>query len=200
MKERPILFSGAMVNAILAGTKTQTRRIVKAKGTPFPSASGAFVDMDATAQQISALHCPYGEPGDRLWVRETWYCDAIDCQVGPYIQPNNSAALMFYRATDGGTIQQWSGTLNPWRPAIHMPRWASRILLEVVDLRVERLQQISEADAAAEGALTTARTFEQIPIEPAVFAFKHLWESIHGPGSWAADPWVWVVCFQQVKG
>jgi hypothetical protein len=205
MKERPILFSASMVNAILAGTKTQTRRIVKAKGTPFASASGAFIDMDASAQQIRALPCKYGEPGDRLWVRETWYCDHFDCQVGPYIQPNGWEELLYYKARDdAGGGMTWTGfsgekMRNPWRPSIHMPRWASRITLEIEDVRVERLQKISEADATAEGAFAGARKFGQIPIEPAVFAFKDLWESIHGPGSWAANPWVWVVCFRHVK-
>lgn len=162
MKERPIIFSAPMVRAILAGTKVQTR----------------FV-----------LGCPYGQPGDRLWVREAWARDDEDGQL-------------MYRADVGRDL-----CADAWRPSIHMPRWASRITLEVTAVRVERLQDISEADAQAEGVIPKWEpgcsgrlmdAFGGFSFRPAASAYAELWEQINGPGAWDANPWVWVVEFKRV--
>lgn len=163
MKERPILFSGPMVRAILDGRKTQTRRVVKPR-------QGMLDDW-------TGLPCPYGKPGDRLWVRETCYFE----------QPHGE---VIYRADPGS-----EKALDPeftglrWRPSIHMPRWASRITLEIVNVRVERLQDIRVDDARAEGV--TAKW--------PVHGFRNLWQSINGFGSWDANPWVWVVEFRNME-
>jgi hypothetical protein len=167
MKERPILFSGPMVRAILEGRKTQTRRIVKPQ--PLCIASGEWI-MNGSA-------CKYGKPGDRLWVRETWWAPRDDVR-GEY-----KREYIKYAATLDGMGQP------TWKPSIHMPRWASRINLEVVSVRVERLQNISEEDARAEGIWQ--------PNWP--LSWRQLWESINGAGSWEANPWVWVVEFKRIE-
>jgi hypothetical protein len=178
MKERPILFSAPMVHAILAGQKTQTRRV-------------RFV-----------FGCPYGQPGDRLWVRESWARDDEDGQV-------------MYRADIGRDVcaDAWEqGRIEgvpryKWKPSIHMPRWASRILLEVTSVRVERLQDISESDALAEGVTPKWEpgcsgrlmdAFGGFSFRPAASAYAELWEQINGPGSWDTNPWVWVIEFKRV--
>jgi hypothetical protein len=179
MKERPILFSAPMVRGILAGTKVQTRRVVK------PQAMGQWGPV---------VPCPYGQPGDRLWVREAW--DFI-----PEGDPGTpSCAGIRYWADAGYELRTPPSNYNPMlygkervRPSIHMPRWASRITLEVTGVRVERLQDISEADARAEGISRA-----DCPDWHATTDYRALWESIHGPGSWAANPWVWVVEFKRV--
>lgn len=188
-REKPILFSGEMVRAILEGRKTQTRRVVK----PQPGANnriritGGNV-MNIRDQKISE-NCPYGQPGDRLWVRETW-------------RPHTPDATA-YRADGDGVMD---GFRWRWRPSIHMPRWASRILLEVVAVRVERLQDISEHDAIEEGLFSTG--FAAGVCHPHAqencrrCGYKALWNRIIGPGAWDANPWVWVVEFKviEVKG
>jgi len=179
MKERPILFSGAMIRAILAGQKTQTRRVVKpqAIASPIPSS------------KTGRVHCPYGKPGDRLWVREAWRTVAESNDLTPR---DLTAAHRFWYEADA-PHQLGYGKL---RPSIHMPRIASRILLEVVSVRVERLQDISEADAEAEGITTT----ECLECDGWANAYSRLWDSIYGEGSWAANPWVWVVEFKRIEG
>jgi hypothetical protein len=154
MKERPIIFSDAMVRAILDGTKTQTRRIVK----------------PPLEQNTPAVACPYGKPGDWLWVRETWAEQAGD---------------VIYRATD--TTER-----KLWKPAIFMPRWASRITLEIESIRVERLQDCSRADAMAEGYPAKNMADGPDPLE----WYATLWNNINGLGSWDANPWVWVISFR----
>ena len=172
MTERPILFSAPMVRAILAGTKTQTRRVVKLK----PDYMETFLRLP---NKVAC--CPYGQPGGRLWVRETFE----DCESALH-------SCVLYRA-DGGT----PGT--KWTPSIHMPRWASRITLEITGMRVERLQDISEADAMAEGVhYSLLEKIQAGQDRWARHAYKKLWESIHGPGSWDLNPWVWVVEFKGV--
>lgn len=190
MKERPILFSAPMVRAIIDGSKTQTRRVVKqdrdglldCKPTPAWDAFWKCVD------------CPYGKPGDRLWVRETFAvvprtAYARSDGVQQTLRPDDDHDAAIYRA--GWTHS--NGGFR-WRPSIHMPRWASRILLEITDVRVERAQDISDRDARDEGA-------EQIgDCEGAYVAgFRRLWESINGADSWAANPWVWVVAFRRIE-
>lgn len=209
MKERPILFSGAMVRALLAGTKTQTRRVVKMKhyhqieerddGSPWPWM------YDGEREEDSWMHCPYGQPGDRLWVREA-FCKIIG-QSGGWIETD-------YRATytHGFRLGDSLGIRKKWTPSIHMPRDASRITLEITGVRVERLQDISEADAMAEG-IERAEDFFGCPCwraydEPegsdVVFpddpigSYASLWMSINGPGSWDANPWVWVLEFRRI--
>lgn len=216
MKERPILFSGAMVRAILSGAKTQTRRIAPiqsldifehdgglvtwnvrftkpiGKSRTIGSYSGGFATPDKARQIVAAEFCPYGQPGDRLWVREAWSID-------PHPGPNYSGGLrspdggeVMYRATDG-----WHG---PWRPSIHMPRWASRLTLEITGVRVERLKEIGAADAMEEGVAVHADHYNKPighPCSP-VMAYRDLWEYINGPGSWDANPWVWVVEFHRI--
>lgn len=198
MKERPILFSAPMVRAILAGTKTQTRRAWPVQ--PPPGVRIGWVPGKTRAGR-------YGKPGDRLWVRETWYCDDYRVQRGPYIKPDDMNVdeaqrdgTLVYRASSGD--RPYEAEQPIWRPSIHMPRWASRITLEVTAVRVERLQNISEPDAQAEGivpqgdggwALADTTHYSST----AVSSYCSLWESINGPGSWGANPWVWVVEFKR---
>lgn len=207
MKERPILFSGPMVRAILDGRKTQTRRVVKqvpswqhcGKDIMEWGLSGCYSDegthwLDIQTEVDDNSHteifCPYGALGDQLWVRETW---------GP------CAGGVVYRA-DGGTVCPDGGK---WKPSIFMPRWASRISLEIEAVMVERLNEISEDDAKAEGASYHNSTggigqsgwrhdYSDVHAD-ARSSFARLWESINGPGSWELNPWVWVIQFRRVK-
>lgn len=194
MADRPILFSAPMVRALLAGTKTQTRRIIKCPayyqieekddGKPWPWMYDGERDRD------HFLPCPYGTPGDRLWVREAWRAVWSSDDEPPRVF---NAGYRFWYEADS-PHQDGFGKL---RPSIHMPRCASRITLEITDVRVERLQDISEADAMAEGA-------EPILVPPDggsaphVEGYRVLWESINGPGSWDANPWVWALSFKRV--
>lgn len=222
MKERPILFNGAMVRAILDGTKTQTRRVVKgAPANPEAYVLGIYQGtwgIHADVERDDGVwrgRCPYGQPGDRLWVRETWYCDDYRVQSGPYLQPHDFDVAE-ERAT-GGMVYAADG-LTPyeaeqpvWRPSIHMPRWACRLVLEITDVRVQRLQAINYEDAIAEGIpdpATCAAFPHHMTETPEQFArrkaypqrsFAELWDSINGksPTSWCANPWVWVVEFRK---
>lgn len=209
MKERPILFSAPMVRAILEGRKTQTRRILKTQPfnvVPFIGAddrpTGEFGLCSCHHMVIDQhVRCPYGQPGDRLWVREahaivprTAYAQSEGVQQTIRRDDNHDAAI--YREgwdrSEGGIR---------WRPSIHMPRWASRITLEITGVRVERLQDISEEDALAEGV----RTIEDAAKDGATWcdkprrAFRFLWQSINGPASWDENPWVWVVELKRVE-
>lgn len=170
-KERPILFSAPMVRAILNGTKTQTRRACKGQ------------------RELSNIHdfqldrCPYGKIGELLWVRET------------FLQDTNG---FIYRAD--GDFEGNAVILGGWKPSIYMPRWASRINLEVTGIRVERLQDISEEDAIAEGVrITDEYTGCADDIDSHRHAYKFLWESINGKGSWDMNPFVWVVEFMRIQ-
>ena len=165
-----------MVRAILDGRKTVTRRIVKARDLEWMDVHQGLREPD------NAERCPYGQPGgDRLWVRETWAAPHAYDHLPPRLIPQD--ARIHYAATEdrGGLL---------WRPSIHMPRWASRITLEITGVRVERLQDISEADAISEGT--------PFPCGGWVGGYQKLWESIPGPGSWDLNPWVWVVEFKRV--
>ena len=192
MKERPILFSAPMVRALLAGTKTQTRRIVKITHRTPGLAACLQPPVGAPRPGVASELCPYGQPGDRLWVRETFA--RIDGQTRPWIETD-------YRATytHGDRLGDSLGIKKRWTPAIHMPRHASRITLEITGVRVERLQGIGEADALAEGVTDTGALI----LDPAgntqggpIAEYAVLWEQINGPGSWDANPWVWVVTFK----
>lgn len=189
-KERPILFSAPMVRAILTGNKTQTRRVVKLNrhyqieerddGSLWPW----MYDDDRASD--SWLACPYGMPGDRLWVRETWRTERDFDHLPPRdLDPTMTATPVQYEA--GPHADVLDGKL---RPSMFMPRWASRITLEVTAVRVQRLQDISEADAIAEGVYTD-------PACPAYDGYRALWESINGPNSWDANPWVWAITFKR---
>lgn len=218
MKERPILFSSSMVRAILDGSKTMTRRIIRPQPTHFNPA-GTPRRVVPNGGPSESICCPAGEPGDRLWVRETFsgpHCmDASDgCKAVPPSKWGDCSRI-WYWADGNPTEGDWT---RP-RPSIHMPRWASRILLEITAVRVERLQDISEDDARAEGiergkdfpgwyrgpldgdsaGLAEAGRHFKIPTAFPKLAFRALWESINGPKSWAANPWVWVVEFRRVE-
>jgi hypothetical protein len=215
MKEHPILFSAPMVRALLDGSKTQTRRVVKAKHLPFiENLLGGLLD-----DKWSQRPLPYGKPGDRLWVREAWSIEMLGA-FGTDKGYDRTYELRF-RADDAEReihvapgepdpyIKLYDSQRGAWRPSIHMPRWASRILLEVVIVRVERLQAISGVDVLAEGVKrdragghfidgTDARYTAAVGA-PASDAFSALWESINGAGSWDANPWCWVIEFQWVS-
>ena len=206
MKERPILFSGPMVRAILSGAKTQFRRILKPQPAPYvefvrehapevygPGALCAFREDGKTHHRMAP--CPYGQPGDRLYVKETWA--PRDQQA----MTERDRSSVFYRADD----ERRHETDGRWKSPIHMPRWASRLTLEITGVRVERLQAISEADAIAEGVtavssggVTLFTTTGVNCFQTAKDAYAALWESINGPGSWDANPLVWVVEFRRI--
>ncbi|HEK0243435.1 hypothetical protein FA568_09800 [Pseudomonas aeruginosa] len=204
-RERPILFNDQMVRAILEGRKTVTRRVVK----PQPDFLGSMVDPNTPFKTLDAgLHaritCPYGEPGDRLWVREAW---AADAQVDAIAPSDLSQGEPIWYPADLSVRQTGCSMISKGRvrPSIHMPRWASRILLEITAVRVERLQDISEEQALAEGVRGepcdhTRQACADIGCwgDTAKGAFGFLWESLKGEGSWAANPWVWVVEFKRV--
>ena len=181
MDDRPILFSAPMVRALLNGTKTQTRRVVKR----FEVRAG----MPEPEMQSLLRCCPYGAPGDRLWVRETFA--KIDAQTQPWIETD-------YRATytHGDRLGDSLGIKKRWTPAIHMPRAASRITLEVIGVRVERLQDISETDARAEGA--AAHNSPAAILTGYRQGYRLLWDSINGAGAWERNCWVWVVEFRRL--
>lgn len=182
-KERPILFSGPMVRAILDGRKTQTRRVCKVQwAEPMPPERAAL---------LVAHQCPYA-PGQRLWVRETW----------AHIGGTDVSGWLCYRA-DINKRQDTLTRVRTWRPSIHMPRWVSRITLEVTGVRLERVQDISEADVAAEGCDNNPQEWNEDMNRYGVArsSFAALWDSINiarGYG-WEGNPWVWVVEFKRVQ-
>lgn len=203
--ERPILFSDAMVRAILEGRKTQTRRVLKPQPPAgahspglvlFPADGGSACVFDVPLNSPVYRHeCPYGQPGNRLWVREAFALHAHGAK-DPAGHP-----IVFYRA-QGDQIMQG----NRWRPSIHMPRWASRIILDITDIRVERVQDISENDARAEGVREMAEySMPRNPYEPGICddprnAYRILWDQINAKRGygWDVNPWVWVVEFKRV--
>ncbi len=205
-KERPILFSGPMVKAILEGRKTQTRRIVKREFMHDPNGTrnarwyirraDAIWNSFETLQELVMKHCPYGQPGDRLWVREThrinpWIYN--DPRMGP-----GTPGCVVYRADPHDPEYD---EMKVWKPSIFMPRWASRITLEITDVRVERLQEISDSDAINEGITGVlddgiwSYNGHVLPRD----GFTDLWNKINGADSWNANPWVWVVSFEVVR-
>ena len=216
IKDRPIMFNGPMVCAILEGRKTVTRRPVKVQ--PHIDASGNFCvgnsnyGQDGYGSPVTKHFvngcCPFGKPGDRLWVREAWQADAQVDSVAPrelsHGEPIRYPADWDFRQT--GCAMMKPGKI---RPSIHMPRWVSRILLEITDVRVERLQGITEEQAKAEGVRLMRDGSDTwvsregpgnlvTPWPTAKEAFSDLWNTINGPQAWAANPWVWVVEFKRV--
>lgn len=238
---RPILFSSPMVRALLAGTKTQTRRI--AKFVPHDGANLAFSGLSAGhydtgridsgwvlhslgagacwIERTKPLNCPYGVPGDRLWVRETWarqaQIEGAPKRLAIYKADGELPEPTLIDASGNAVLTPKGNLASPWIPSIHMPRAMSRITLEVTGVRVQRLQDVTEADAIAEGMhpdralrgdddLTTyeialakdreAGTFASFPMAIARYAL--LWDSINGgTAPWASNPWVWVIEFRR---
>lgn len=203
MKERPVLFSAPMVRAILDGRKTQTRRVINPQ--PYIDGMGNFCwngrnfGQDSNGPCIQAIAspipssktkrvcCPYGKPGDRLWVRETF---------------NHDGEKYIYAADLNELgVQKWAAQ---WKPSIHMPRNASRILLEITGVRVERLQDISECDAKAEGSYVCdyfgRRLLDQSSNQGCYkWGYRSIWESLNGSGSWDLNPFVWVIEFKLLE-
>lgn len=194
MRERPILFSGAMVRAILEGRKTVTRRVVKWLGDGF--------EPDFSANDYKKA-CPYGQPGERLWVRESL---RFDPEYGHYYAAGGRHGETVYLCSlfddeDKQTGPSYDGLL-PERsvPSIHLHRRYSRILLEITDVRVERLQDITEQQALAEGVASCAQDLDPDGNGYSTGElFSILWSSINGTDSWNANPWVWVVEFKRVE-
>ncbi|OIR11009.1 hypothetical protein GALL_71800 [mine drainage metagenome] len=189
IKERPILFNAQMVRAILDGRKTQTRRIVTNQPCDvkrvFMRNRMAYVENEHGVE-VHLEACKFGQPGERLWVRETW---------------RKLNEKLLYRADYSATHAANNGGVK-WKPSIHMPRLASRILLEITGVRVERLQDIREEDAKAEGVATQdypTKTYKNWADGMHRLLYKELWARINGPGSWDANPWVWVIEFKVVK-
>lgn len=197
-REWPILFNDQMVRAILEGRKTVTRRVVK----PQPDFLSSMVDPNTPFKTLDAgLHaritCPYGEPGDRLWVREAW---AADAQVDAIAPSDLSQGEPIWYPADLSVRQTGCSMISKGRvrPSIHMPRWASRILLEITAVRVERLQDISEEQARAEGYPAERECETGGSGLDAWLWFRSLWGEINGPEAFTANPWVWVVEFKRV--
>ncbi|MBD7320742.1 hypothetical protein HPO09_01795 [Klebsiella pneumoniae] len=238
MTERGMIFNAEMVRAILDGRKTQTRREVKLNldiarlATTYDWASslaanhyqglaeeqiqqkaeslrGVIHPVILDNGQMVSIICPHGKPGDRIWVRET-FCPVDDTQYGGEEWVDYRATPKFEASHPAG----WDVAPNDaealkWRPSIHMPRWASRIMLEITDVRVERLNAISEEDATAEGVPPAGSLLPDYPgtfltpkgdFATAKVAFQRLWESIYGEESWKANGWVWVISFKRVEG
>lgn len=209
---RPVLFSAPMVRELLAGKKTQTRRVVK--GNPIGMTS--FIGRDNKPTHRFGVHythervinkhvaCPYGVPGDKLWVRETWATWASVDNLSPSeTGVIDAKEIRLWYRSDGCCSGVNRGQMGKWRPSIHMPRWASRITLEITDVRVEKLTAISEIDAAAEGIpVDNPRDLseEYGNASYLIQRFSALWETINGAGSWEANPWVWVLEFRRVQG
>lgn len=213
MTERGMIFNGEMVRAILDGRKTQTRRPVK-----FPILDrnlGCELAGNELAGELSAgnyLNSAFGKPGDRIWVRETFQGPLFDyVLMDSYCKdptPFEKPEFCVYKA-DGVPAPEFYDADDElhccWRPSIHMPRWASRILLEITDVRVERLNAISQEDAQAEGMeLAGWRPTYSDPdsggeVMTPYDNFAELWSSIYGEESWNANPWVWVISFKRVE-
>lgn len=203
MKERPILFSGPMVRALLEGRKTQTRRVITRQGPDFHARAmfhslrnGVAVFGDSIPDDPLPLgvRCPYAV--DRLWVKETW----------ARADEDGHEAGVLCRADGDLDREVLHG--RKWKPSIFMPRWASRITLPITSIRVERLCDISEEDAREEGVDKDWRLYDEsaedyferrLGLTGHRLAFAHLWESINGPGSWAENPFVWVVGWDKAE-
>lgn len=186
---RPILFSTAMVQAILEGRKTQTRRVVKPQSAILTDRMARSLGVQPPAQENPAsIPCPYGQPGDILWVRETW---------GYYADTWGDANYFEYKGSFTGINDDVIVSEPKWKPSIHMPFESARIFLRIKAVRVERLQDISTEDCLSEGLSTTLR--EHDAVVHLSQQWEQLWQSINGPESWDANPWVWVLEFQRVS-
>lgn len=219
MKERGMIFNGEMVRAILDGRKTQTRRPIKWKQTRFTEI-GEREDgsnwpwSEDTEKVCDYWHpCPFGAVGDRIWVRETFQGPLFDYEkMESYLEDSSKFEKPEFcqYAADGKPAPEYYDADDNlhcgWRPSIHMPRWASRINLEITDVRVERLNNISQEDAQAEGMeLTGWRPTYSDPDSGGEVCtpydnFAQLWSSIYGEESWQGNPWVWVIEFKRIEG
>ena len=224
MNEKPIIFSGEMVRAILEDRKTQTRRVIKPQ--PFIYEKSHLASQSELIRDwVRKYPCPYGKPGDRLWVRETWEIHQLDgIMPGSKEYPNICyKADMSTRLLIADKVLDLCKEKFSWRSPIFMPRWASRIMLEVVNVRVERLQDISEEDCIAEGirpflrsGLFQMKTMYEVPglvgtyadgqtdvrvCHSAVDGYSELWDSINAKRGypWSINPWVWVPEFKRIE-
>ncbi len=211
-REKPILMSAPMVHAILEGRKTQTRRVGK------PDFWRCLDPGDAEDRYHALASCPYGQPGDRLWVRETFgvcspaACDGMsDADFTKKRDAEGRLQDLIYAATAPEGFEWNDEPESRWRPSIHMPRWASRITLEVVSVRVEQLNDISEEDARAEGCDPYIfghgpASALDLSCEPGMRTdcmyrngFEFLWDSINAKRApWSSNPWLWVVEFRKL--
>ncbi|HIF6270565.1 hypothetical protein [Raoultella ornithinolytica] len=232
MKERGMIFNGEMVRALLSGRKTQTRRSMKVQPsegfTPMNMAlepdykarwyTPGIVDKEGYLQPASkevfgvaneneGYSCPFGAVGDRIWVREAFRVHSRATDVATLVykaSERNSWTEQTHRVPVA--VCNKPATPEKWTPSLHMPRWASRILLEITDVRVERLNSISQEDAQAEGLELTGwrPTYSDPDSGGEVITpydnFAELWSSIYGDESWQANPWVWVIEFKRVEG
>ncbi|EBY8830230.1 hypothetical protein D6S76_20530 [Salmonella enterica subsp. enterica serovar Schwarzengrund] len=205
MKERGMIFNAEMVTAILSGRKMQTRRPIKWKQTRFTEIAeredGSLWPWAEDCERGGDIWfaCPFGEVGDCIWVRETW------AEAGA-----SAPDLKLYRANYPAHVPTHYENVPPaedvrWTPSIHMPRWASRILLEITDVRVERVQDISQIDAIAEGGPPDHPSFSKISQEMGFSDwprswFAQTWWGIYGREAWNTNPWVWVIEFKRVEG
>ncbi|MBZ6397243.1 MULTISPECIES: hypothetical protein [Pantoea] len=230
MRERPIIFNADMVRAVLDGRKTQTRRIMREQPEVIPKEDefdqpGFWIPFNAGKTMVRNedmyIACPFGLKGDRLWVRETWsvvsHAFDDDGLMIDYAPDRPAKAVhekpfgrgyysghAIYAADGGFTWGDDDGCVDGrscWKPSIHMPRWASRITLEITGVRVERLNSMTESDALAEGCngghdSIPGYMYSATPHEH----FHHVWQSIYGADSWQANPWVWVIEFTRVEG
>lgn len=237
MKERGMIFNSEMVRAILDGRKTQTRRIMKVQPKPcnhanwpddspdpqwksYPGgwccavcANGTTIDHRHHAKGIT---CPYGTVGDRIWVRETFQGPLFDYeQMESYLEDSSKFENPEFcqYAADGKPAPEYydadDNLRHGWRPSIHMPRWASRILLEITNIGIQRIHSISQNDAAREGLMRLPVTGRYCinqgdqyfggASHDAREVFSWMWQSIYGEESWNANPWVWVIEFKRIE-
>lgn len=215
MKERPIPLTAFEVRAILEGRKTQTRRVVK----PQPERDLAPIEVAelCAGYRLGKIRCPFGVPGDRLWCKETWrYYDWTE-DGEPHIQyfADSKTSLrkppedwkdkvsdIWTELSEASNFREHGAARDgSWRPSIHMPRWASRIILEVESVRVERVQEISTADALAEGMTPTwgGESSPGVKCPNEYDQFAELWNRINGVGSWESNPWCWCIQFKVLE-
>lgn len=225
-KERPILFSTPMVQAILNGNKMQTRRVVKPQPPTDCNDEEPCIEFDYSndnprwyanwemplnppkASESHTVYCPYGKPGDVLWVRETWFSTRFDCNE--LLECGVTSHIRYKADRNYNPRKDCVG--RSWKPSIHMPKAAARIWLEITDVRVERLLDISEQDAISEGIDTETyknaaapRNFFDYtdplgsPLSSAFMSFISLWDSINGEFAADENPWVWVVEFKRIE-
>lgn len=203
MSERGMIFNAEMVNAILSGRKTQTRRPIKWKQTRFTEIAerddGSLWPWAEDCERGGDIWfaCPYGEIGDHIWVRETFRVHSRATDVATLVY-RASVRNSWTEQTHRVPVAVCNKPVTPekWTPSIHMPRWASRITLEITDVRVERLDSISDSDASKEGCCIADMESGDCLSD----VFTRLWTSIYGDDSWQANPWVWVIEFKRVEG
>ncbi|HCL4864176.1 TPA: hypothetical protein N2E68_004328 [Salmonella enterica] len=206
VKERGMIFNGEMVRAILDGRKTQTRRIMKNQPAgDYPETPALIRNVGTGFQwhglygESSIFNCPLGSIGERIWVRETFRVHSRATDVATLVyraSVRNSWTEQTHRVPVA--VCNKPATPEKWTPSIHMPRWASRILLEITDVRVERLRDLSEEDAKSEGIIPSAGGV--LPGWEYRINFRDLWMDIYGTDNWEANPWVWVIEFKRVEG